>query len=492
MTSAEEKERGTKTRKAEDLSGPEPRGGSRPGRTRAQGLSDLLASLVALRNSAPALLAFRASAWSVAGYGASTVLRFISRLALAKLLHDSTPMGDVAIIVVILAGLEMISDLGIGFNIIQHKRGEDHVFLGTAFSVQAIRGIAIWGIASLLAAPVGWIYHDSELTGLLLFGALGTLFRAFASPAVWVFTRRVDLKAPTLLTVASEVAGFIVTITWSFLAPSAWAIVGGSVAAAVVYTAGSHMMGAPVLKFAWDGKLARQIAQFGGWMVLSSSTYFLSSRGETLMLRGSIPDAQFGTFAFATMLVTTPVSAITQLASQVFFPTLASAIREDPHTALRLYTRSKWMFTLIALCFAGGGMILGPPLVALLGLKGSFVGLEWMVQLLGLRAALEIYTAPTGTVLFASGASRYSAIANVVRLIVLVVVLSLTLKIWGLQGAFIALIGAPLLAYSALMPGMGKHMPGSLRVEAFAMVALLAGSAVATAIAWTISPIVMH
>ena len=468
---------------------PEITAGSASRRSGAQALSELIKSLGALRKSASALHAFRASAWSVAGYGVSTVLRFVSRLALAKFLHDSTPMGDVAIVVVILGGLEMISDLGIGFNIVQHKRGEDRDFLGTAFSVQAIRGVGIWVVASLLAAPVAVLYHSEALTALLLFGAVSTLVRAFANPGIWVLTRRVDLKHPTLLTIASEIAGFAVTIVWTILSPSAWAIVAGTVASSVVYTVGSHLISIKV-KFAWDGKVARQIAQFGGWMILSSSTYFLSSRGETLMLRGSIPDAQFGTFAFATMLVTTPVAAITQLASQVFFPTLASSIRADPGTALKLYTRSKWIFTALAFCFAAGGMILGPTLVHHLGLKSSFVGLEWMVQLLGLRAALDIYTSPTGTVLFASGASRYSAAANVVRLVFLVLGLLVTLKLWGLQGAFIALIGAPFIAYFTLVPGISRHMPGALRVELASLATLVIGSGLATAVAWSIAPIV--
>lgn len=491
MTSAEEPKLGTDPREPASLGAiPEIPSSSALRRSGGQALSELLKSLMALRKSAPALLAFRASVWSVAGYGVSTVLRFVSRLALAKFLHDSSPMGDVAIIVVILAGLEMISDLGIGFNIVQHKRGDDGVFLGTAFSVQAIRGVGIWALASLLAAPVAWIYHDKDLIGLLLFGALGTLVRAFANPGVWVLTRRVELKGPTLLTVASEIAGFAVTIVWSILAPSAWAIVGGTLATSLVYAVGSHFLGIKV-RFAWDGRVARQIAQFGGWMILSSSTYFLSSRGESLMLRGSIPDAQFGCFAFASMLVTTPVTAITQLASQVFFPTLASSIREDSQRALRLYTRSKWIFTAVALGFAWGGMILGPPLVALLKLD-HFVGLGWMVQLLGLRAALEIYGSPTGTVLFASGASRYSAGANVVRLVVLILGLFLTLRLWGLQGAFVALIGAPFIAYFALMPGINKHMPGALRVEAASLVVLIVGSALATAAAWYISPLTLN
>ena len=490
MRSAEEKGLGTN---------PQPEGlSANPGlpdssplrRSGAQALSELLRSLMALRTSAAALLAFRASAWSVAGYGVSTVLRFISRLALAKFLHDSSPMGDVAIIVVILAGLEMISDLGIGVNIVQHKSGDDRTFLGTAFSVQAMRGVAIWGLASLLAAPVAWIYHDPELMGLLLFGALSTLVKAFANPGIWILTRRVDLKGPTLLTIASEAAGFVVTVAWAILSPSAWAIVGGAVATSVIYAAGSHLLGIRV-KFAWDRKEARQIVHFGGWMILSSGTYFLSSRGETLMLRGSIPDVQFGCFAFASMLVTTPVSAISQLAGQVFLPTLASKIRDKPQQALRHFTRAKWVFTATALCFAWGGMILGPPIVNLLGLNDTFVGLGWMVQMLGLRAALDVHCSPTSISLLASGASRYSAVANVIRLVILVVGLFVTLRFWGFQEAVMLLVAAPLLSYFALLPGLQKHMPGAMRVELTTLGLFVVGSALATAAAWSISPLVL-
>ena len=250
-------------------------------------LKSSLSFLSSFGSSKSGRTAINASAWSAIGYGVTTVLRFISRLVLAKLLSDASPMGDVAIIIVILAGLEMISDLGIGFGIIQHRQARERAYLGTAFSVQALRGVGIWLIASALSQPVAWMYHDQELMGLLLFGALSTLFKAFSNPGIWLFTRGMDLRRPTILTIASEVIGFMVTVAWVMIAPSAWSIVGGTVAAAAAYTVGSHFLGQRV-RFAWDPKLARDIIQFGGWMLISSGTYFLSSRGEVLMLRGAI------------------------------------------------------------------------------------------------------------------------------------------------------------------------------------------------------------
>jgi O-antigen/teichoic acid export membrane protein len=182
------------------------------------------------------------------------------------------------------------------------------------------------------------------------------------------------------------------------------------------------------------------------------------------------------------MIVTTPVSAITQLASQVLFPMLSSAIRDNPERAQRQFVRSKWVFTALALCFVWGSVFVAPPIIALMKLKPSFAGLMWMVPMLGVRAALEIYAAPTGGVLFASGASRYSAWANVIRLACLVVGLYLTVGRWGLHGAMWVLVGAPALSCLALAPGLNRYLPTGLRVEAAAFLVFWIGVSAAFAL----------
>lgn len=425
--------------------------------------------------------AVTASAWSAAGSGISMVLRFISRLVLAKLLLNAAPMGDIAIITVVMSGLEMISDLGINYGVVQHRKAGDQAYLGTAFSVQVMRGVLIWAIASALAQPVATMYHDQELMGLLLFAALGSLIRSFVNTNMYLFNREMDLRLPTLLATLSEIMGFAVTVLWAYLSPTGWAIIGGSFVATAVYAGGSHLV-APRLRFAWDKKLAREIVHFGGWMLVSSGTYFIASRGESLMLRGSVPDAEFGCFAFATMLVTTPVVAVTQLGSQVFFPMLASSIREDAARAERQFRKGKWAFTAIALCFVWGGMFLGPPIISLMKLPRTFDGLFWMVPLLGIRAALDIFVSPTASALFASGSSRYAAWANIIRLVVLVVGLYLTVGHWGLHGAIWVLVGAPAVSYVALLPGLRRLVPGAFGVDIATLLVFWLGTAAALAI----------
>jgi O-antigen/teichoic acid export membrane protein len=419
----------------------------------------------------------------MAGYGAQTLLRFISRIILTKLLINPAPMGTVAVITTILAGLEMISDLGINLNIVQHRDGDSARFIGTARSVQLLRSVLLFLVAVAMAWPVAWLYHDPELGPLLLFGALSVLVRGFNNPGLSLHVRNVDLMRPTLVGIVSEAAGFVVTVIWAFKAPSAWAIVGGSVASAITVTVASQIAAKPVA-FAWDGAIARNIIKFGGWIILSTGTWFLASRGETLLLKGSVPDVEFGCFAFASMLVAAPFAAITQLGAQVLMPLLASWGRDSEEAIRTQFRRVKWMFTALGICVAWGAILVSPFIIHLLHFNRSFSALTWMVQILGVRAALDVFGLPVSNGLLAAGATRYAAIANVVRLLVLATGLYLTIHVFqtGLPGAIWVLVFAPVLAYAALMPGLARHIRGMMLLEGVTFLVFVGCTTVAAAL----------
>lgn len=447
-------------------------------------LSDTRRLAEKLAGSAQVAKAARGGAWTISGYGTQMVLRFVSRIVLAKLLINAAPLGKVAFITTILAGLEMLSDLGINVNIIQHRDGDGARFLGTARSVMVLRSVTIFLIALAAAFPIALIYHDQELAPLMMFAAVAALLRGFINPGISVLVREVNLKGPTLMNLSAEIMGFVVTVIWALRAPSAWAIVGGSVASAATMAVTSQFIGTRI-RFAWDRDFAKTIIHFGGWIILSTGTYFLSSRGEVLLLKGAVPDILFGCFAFASMLVTTPFNAISQLGSQVVLPFLAKWVRAGQETTQEQFSRVKWFFTLLGIAFAAGSLLVSPWLIKLLHLNSSYASLWWMVQCLGVRAGFDIFGVPTSNSLLAAGASRYSAFANVVRLVILVGGLFLTVSVYklGLTGAMWVLMAAPLICYSALLPGLNRQVPGVLRTEITCLIAFLASTGVAAALA---------
>jgi O-antigen/teichoic acid export membrane protein len=434
--------------------------------------------------------AAKGGAWTMSGYGVQTVLRFISRILLAKLLINAAPLGQVAVVTTLLAGLEMLTDMGINVNIVQHREGDGASFLGTARTVQLLRSAGLFVMALAAAYPVAWIYHDPELAPLMMFASISVMCRGFNNPGMSVLVRQVDLKRPTIVGIMAEVTSFVVTVVWALRAPSAWALVGGSVAASIVATTASQFAGQRT-PFAWDKGFAKHIVHFGGWIILSTGTYFLSSRGEVLLLKGSVPDVLFGCFAFASMLVSTPVSAVNQLGSQVMLPFLARWVRAGQDTAQQQYRRIKWLFCALAVCFASGCLLVAPWLLKLLHLNHSYASLWWMVECLGVRAAFEVFAIPTSNSLLAAGASRFSAIGNVVRLAAMVSGLFLTVHVFklGLPGAMWVLLGAPFIAYLALLPGVNRQVRGVMGVEFASLFVFWALTGVAAVAAIFVGPV---
>jgi O-antigen/teichoic acid export membrane protein len=76
-------------------------------------------------------LAIKEAFWTIVGYGGSLVLRFASSLILTRLLFPEL-FGLMGIVNIFIIGLQLFSDVGIGLNIVQNKRGDEPEFYNTA------------------------------------------------------------------------------------------------------------------------------------------------------------------------------------------------------------------------------------------------------------------------------------------------------------------------------------------------------------------------
>src|ERR1700722_15249914 len=85
------------------------------------------------------LKAVSGSTWTLVGYGATQIARLATTVLLARLVLGPKEFGLVALVNVFISGLEMLSDLGVGMDVIQHPRGDDIDFINTAFLLQAGR-----------------------------------------------------------------------------------------------------------------------------------------------------------------------------------------------------------------------------------------------------------------------------------------------------------------------------------------------------------------
>jgi O-antigen/teichoic acid export membrane protein len=427
--------------------------------------------------------AMHGSAWTLAGYGVSQLLRAASVFVLARRLLGPQAFGVAALATVFLSGLEMLTDLGVGMDVVQHRRGDDPVFINTAFLIQAVRGLILCGVAAALAYPFASFYHQPAIRWLAIVAAFSVGIRGFASGSIWTMTRHVKLGKLTALNVGCDAAGLLVAIAWSFVSPTAWALVMARVGSALVYTVGSHLMADSRPTLIFDRQAAREILLFGAGMFVSTATYFLGGEAERLILGKFVTVVELGCYSLALTVAALPSRALLQVTGQVFFPMISQSVREDRETAGRHYLRARLFFFVLSLIVGVGFIAYSHRVISiLLGPKYLMAG--WMLQLLGLRAAMEVFSAPTISLLLAHGEPKYSAVANTLRLILVSVGIVGGYSRYGIHGAIFTLAVVPVLVTLVVFPGVYKHLRKVFWVEAACFVSLTALLAVAFVVRW--------
>src|SRR5450759_1366130 len=118
--------------------------------------------------------------WTIVSFGGSQLIRLSTNIVLTRLLAPEL-FGIMIIVNTFRTGVELVSDVGIGQNIISDKNADDPDFYNTAWTLQSIRGLLLWVIACGAAAPVAHFYEAPSLRLILPVASLVLVLSGFTS-----------------------------------------------------------------------------------------------------------------------------------------------------------------------------------------------------------------------------------------------------------------------------------------------------------------------
>jgi O-antigen/teichoic acid export membrane protein len=264
--------------------------------------------------------ALESAGWTTIGYGLSQVLRLISNLALTHFLAPEY-FGLMAIVNVFLIGLGMFSDIGIGQSIVQSDRANDRAFLGTAWTLQVIRGVFLWLCCVIAAWPLSVFYDQHLLIWIIPVAGLGSVIGGFTSTAVSSTNRNLVLGRLTIIELISQALAILLMLAIALAYPSVWVLVAGALFSALVKTILTHTwLAESPDKFVWDRESVSSIVRFGKWIFFSTAlTFFIGSAGS-LILGKFVSMTELGLFTIGTTLSKLIENIYSQLANKVIFP----------------------------------------------------------------------------------------------------------------------------------------------------------------------------
>jgi O-antigen/teichoic acid export membrane protein len=403
--------------------------------------------------------------WTVLGFGAMQALRFGFNLILTRLVAPQV-FGVMAIVNLCVQALHMFSDLGIRQCVVHHPRGDDADFLNTAWTLQVVRGLVLWGLAAAIARPAAAFYSDMpELAWLIPLVGFTAVADGFLSTALFTLSRRLARGRLVLL----EVSTYTV---WMTLVVLAMAVLGRETEPArlrdrqlLVFAAGgvlsslSEMAVSYLLlrghrhRLRWDPAAARDLARFGGWIVLNTATAFLAGQADRLVI-GKISTEVLGVYHMAAQLARMPTLLLVALGGQIAFPLYSRLLRPDrPDRAT---------VSAVHLLLAGGAAVLatglfaaGPTLVVCIYPARYHAAADYIPPL-AVWAWFVMLQSTAEAALLAIGRLRRIVAAHAVKLLALPPLLFAGYQAGGVTGLVVGYAAAEALRYLLLIEAVRR------------------------------------
>jgi len=401
-------------------------------------------------------LAIKGAAWTIVSYGSSQIIRFGSNLILTRLLLPEL-FGLVGLAYVFIVGINLFSDIGLGPNIIQNKRGEDPQFLNTAWTLQVLRSIFIWICLIIITKPVASFYGDDRLLLLIPVIGINSLLGGFTSTSIHSLNRQMAVKKVVIFELGVQIVSTTVMIVWAWFDRSIWAIVVGGFTNTLVELVWSHfLIPGKSNRFAWDKEAAKEIFSYGKWIFLSTALFFLCSQADRLILGKIFTFTMLGIYGIAFTLGDMPRQVIIAISGRVVFPSI-SLLAELPREELRAKILNNRKLILIPLAVGLAIFVsFGDQLILTLYRK-EYEAASWMMPILALGIWHTTLYNMMGSCLLAVGKSQYQAMGSLLTFVNLCISIPLAYHLKGNLGAVIAIALGDLPTYAVINYGLWRE-----------------------------------
>jgi O-antigen/teichoic acid export membrane protein len=418
--------------------------------------------------------------WTTGGYGVSQILRLASNLIMTRLLNPEA-FGLMAIVDTLLIGLYMVSDTGVALTLVQRRDAPERSLLDTAWSIQALRGVALYLVLLAAAPPLASWYGEPLLVAMLSIAGGQLVFEGFQSTGLFEAMRVMAIRRLVLLELLVQISAIAFVISFAWLEPSVWALVWGGLAASVVRLVASHwMFPRQRARLRWDAGCVRELVRFGRWLLPSTFLLFVIMRSDRLLLGKWLSVADLGAYTIASFVPLTLIAVAGQVSHNVLLPVFAR-LKAGGSSPLRgEIVRRRLSFLAFSIPLLCAAAVFGDRLVAAL-YDSRYQEAGWMLRVLSCGAIVACANESSLATLLALGDTYRRFVALLVSALLFVAAILSGGVLADRLGLVVGVAAAPALAYPMISWALRRHgawtasIDGMAFAGAFVAIALLTG-----------------
>jgi len=400
----------------------------------------------------------------IASYGLSQSIRLGGNLIVARLLAPKM-FGIMAIVHVLIYGIEMFSDLGLKTYIIRNKDYRNTQILNTVWSMQVVRG---WLVSIFMLTCATSLYYWQQNTNniselytypslpiILAIIGISPLLRGYQTLAPAILSRELQRGKLELSELISQFAGVLTMVIWAWYFPSIWALVSANLVTLSVLLLLNYQLFEFRHSFSWDKVIVKKVFHFGKWIVLASMITFFSKQTDKIFFSVMITPTELGVYSIAFMIASFITLLIETLTIKLWLPVLSNVHNNSVNN--NSLNKIFYKIRLRQDAAVGLGMVfIGfyAPLLIDIMYDARYSAAAWMIQIILISTLGLSISSINQALLTALGNTKVQMQVVFVRAISLTILLPTLYAEYKIQGAiyavaFTSYVGIP-VQYKAM------------------------------------------
>ncbi len=380
----------------------------------------------------------KSGVWMTALKVANRGFQMLMLVILARLLAPRH-FGLLGIALVSLAATKQFTNIGVNAALIHNNEDNVDSYLDTTWSLEAGRGLLLFGVLFLGAPYIAGFFGEPRATWVVRLIGLNPLLYGLRNPAVVYFSKDLAFHKEFVYSASGGLAQFVVGVGWALLSPTVWALVAAFVASELVRTVLSYLLDdyRPWPRFDWAD--ARELIDYGKWITTGSIIYFLYSRGDDAFVGWFLSATALGFYQYAYQLADAPSTEVSESISRITFPAYAE-LQEDSAKLRDMFLKTTRFTAFLAFPMALGIALVTPSFVP------AVLGAEWTpmirtMQLLALYGLFHAITRNFGSLWKAIGRPDLVTKLGVVRVVCIGALIWPATATWGIEGTAAVVVG---------------------------------------------------
>ncbi len=264
--------------------------------------------------------------WTFLGFSASNALRLLSSLILTRIFLPEQ-FGMMAILITLVVGAELLSDVGIQTSIIRNNNDKDTAFFKSAWTLSVIRGFILCIVLILFSNYFSQLFKSELLQQYIAVISLIFIIKGFRSTSFALHVKQKKIKILTKLELSTQLLALITTLTLAIYFQSLWAFIASMIFTEIVFTISTfYYLKGGTTGFMFSKKHISGMTKFGKWLFLASILTFITGQGDRFLLGIYLTKEELGVYHVAATLAALPIMLHGALLNKIFFPSVCEKL----------------------------------------------------------------------------------------------------------------------------------------------------------------------